>query len=142
MHGHAVVPRGSYTILDDWGGDNVLGMRASGSNSVRVEDVFVPEHHVGYLTPGLGSTPENMENGTPGTRLHGNPMYLGRLAGPFHVTLVMPVVGAARAALDEYEEIITHAQDAFDAADPALRAFRFPAPVRPGAHADRRGRGA
>ena len=106
VHAHAVVRRGSYTILDDWGGDKVLGMRASGSNSVRVEDVFVPEHHVGYLAPGLAATPESMENGTPGTRLHGNPMYLGRLAGPFHVTLVMPVVGAARAALDEYEEII------------------------------------
>ena len=48
-----------------------------------------------------------MADGTPGTRLHGNPMYLGRLAGPFHVTLVMPVVGAARAALDEYETVIT-----------------------------------
>jgi len=105
-HAHAVVPKGSYTILDDWGGDRVLGMRASGSNSVRVDDVFVPEHHVGYLSAGLGSDPHGMENGTPGTRLHGNPMYLGRLAGPFHATLVMPVVGAALAALDEYEEIL------------------------------------
>ena len=33
-------------------------------------------------------------------------MYLGQLAGPFHVTLIMPVIGAARASLDEYEEII------------------------------------
>jgi 3-hydroxy-9,10-secoandrosta-1,3,5(10)-triene-9,17-dione monooxygenase len=106
-HVHAIVPKGSYTILDDWGGDKVLGMRASGSNSVRVEKVFVPEHHVGVLSAGLGSDPAGMEQGTPGTRLHGNPMYLGRLAGPFHATLVMPIVGAARAALDEYEEIIT-----------------------------------
>jgi 3-hydroxy-9,10-secoandrosta-1,3,5(10)-triene-9,17-dione monooxygenase len=105
--GHAVVPRGQYTVLDDWGGDRVLGMCASGSNSVRIENVFVPTHHVGFLSPGLGSSPENMEAGTPGTRLHGNPMYLGRLAGPFHATLVVPVVGAARAALDEFEEIIT-----------------------------------
>ena len=94
-------------MLDDWGGDSVLGMRASGSNSVRVENVFVPEHHVGYLSPGLGGDAGELADGTPGTRLHGNPMYLGRLAGPFHVTLVVPVVGAARAALDEYEEIIT-----------------------------------
>ena len=104
--GHGVVPRSRVTVLDDWGGDKTLGMRASGSNSVRVENVFVPEHHVGYLSPGLAGTPESMANGTAGTRLHGNPMYLGRLAGPFHVTLVMPIVGAARAALDEYEEII------------------------------------
>jgi 3-hydroxy-9,10-secoandrosta-1,3,5(10)-triene-9,17-dione monooxygenase len=107
VHAHAVVAKGNYTILDDWGGDRVLGMRASGSNSVRVENVFVPAHHVAYLSAGLGSDPAGMENGTPGTRLHGNPMYLGRLAGPFHATLVMPIVGAARAALDEYEEIIT-----------------------------------
>jgi 3-hydroxy-9,10-secoandrosta-1,3,5(10)-triene-9,17-dione monooxygenase len=105
--GHAVVPKGKYTVLDDWGGDRVLGMRASGSNSVRIEGVFVPAHHVGVLAPGLSSTPESMANGTPGTRLHGNPMYLGRLAGPFHASLVVPIVGAARAALDEYEEIIT-----------------------------------
>jgi 3-hydroxy-9,10-secoandrosta-1,3,5(10)-triene-9,17-dione monooxygenase len=105
-HAHAIIAKGNYTILDDWGGDRVLGMRASGSNSVYVEDIFVPEHHVGYLSAGLGSSPEGMEHGTAGTRLHGNPMYLGRLAGPFHATLVMPVVGAARAALDEYEEII------------------------------------
>jgi len=42
VHAHAVVAKGNYTILDDWGGDRVLGMRASGSNSVRVENVFVP----------------------------------------------------------------------------------------------------
>jgi 3-hydroxy-9,10-secoandrosta-1,3,5(10)-triene-9,17-dione monooxygenase len=107
MVGHAVVPRSVITIIDDWGGDKVLGMRASGSNSVRVEETFVPEHHVGYLSPGLAGTAESMVDGTAGTRLHGNPMYLGRLAGPFHITLVMTVVGAARAALDEYEEVIT-----------------------------------
>jgi 3-hydroxy-9,10-secoandrosta-1,3,5(10)-triene-9,17-dione monooxygenase len=105
--GHAVVARGQLTVLDDWGGDRVMGMRASGSNSVRIDNVFVPEHHVGYLSPGLGSSPDNMAEGTPGTRLHGNPMYLGRLAGPFHASLVVPIVGAARAALDEFEEIIT-----------------------------------
>ena len=103
---HAVVPAGKFTILDDWGGDRVLGMAASGSNSVRVADVFVPAHHVGTLPPGLGATPESMAGGTPGTRLHGNPMYLGRLSGPFHVTLIVPVIGAARAALEEYEAII------------------------------------
>ena len=108
VHGHAMVPNGSYTILDDWGGDKVLGMRASGSNSVRVENIFVPEHHVGYLSPGLG--PERRGHGRTARPARGCmaiPMYLGRLAGPFHATLVMPIVGAARAALDEYEEIIT-----------------------------------
>lgn len=30
-----VVPRAAFSVLDDWGGDATLGMRASGSNSVR-----------------------------------------------------------------------------------------------------------
>jgi 3-hydroxy-9,10-secoandrosta-1,3,5(10)-triene-9,17-dione monooxygenase len=48
-----------------------------------------------------------MVGGTPGTRLHGNPMYLGRVVGPYHMSLVTPVIGAARAAIDEFEQIIT-----------------------------------
>ena len=58
---------------------------------------------VPYATHFIGGCFIKREGASP----HGNPMYLGRLAGPFHATLVMPVVGAARAALDEYEEIIT-----------------------------------
>ena len=45
-----------------------------------------------------------MEEGTHGTRPHRNPMYLGRFIGPYHMSLVMPVLGAARASLDEFEE--------------------------------------
>jgi 3-hydroxy-9,10-secoandrosta-1,3,5(10)-triene-9,17-dione monooxygenase len=99
----AVLPRGSYQILEDWGGDATLGMRASGSYSVKVENAVVPAHHVVALTA-LGARPEDMADGTPGTRLHGNPMYLGRLMGPYHLSLVVPIIGAARAALDEYED--------------------------------------
>jgi 3-hydroxy-9,10-secoandrosta-1,3,5(10)-triene-9,17-dione monooxygenase len=100
------VPKAQCTVLDDWGGDATLGMQASGSNSVRVTDVVVPEHFIAVGGRGLFATPEEMVDGTPGTRLHGNPMYLGRLLGPYHASLVSPVVGAARASLDEYEVII------------------------------------
>jgi acyl-CoA dehydrogenase-like protein len=102
-----VVPREQVTMLDDWGGENTLGLRASGSHSVRVDEVFVPEHMVVVAEPPMlwgghaGGAP------TPGTLLHGNPMYLGRVSGPYHASLVSPVIGAAWAALDEYEEIIT-----------------------------------
>ena len=43
---------------------------------------------------------------TPGLELHGNPIYLGRLGGFFHAGLVATVVGAAGAALDEYERLM------------------------------------
>ena len=107
-----VVPRAKLRVLDDWGGDQTLGMRASGSNSVEIRDAFVPAHHVVPMQ-GLFTRPEDMRDGTPGTRLHGNPMYLGRVAGPYHMSLVTPIVGAAKAALDEYEDIIRTRQTTF-----------------------------
>lgn len=100
-----VLPRDTVTVLDDWGGDQTIGMKASGSNSVSAEDVFVPAHHVVEI-PALAARPDGMEAGTEGTRLHGNPMYLGRLMAPYHASLVVPVIGAARAALEEYETIV------------------------------------
>jgi 3-hydroxy-9,10-secoandrosta-1,3,5(10)-triene-9,17-dione monooxygenase len=36
-----LVPRSEFEIVDDW---QVLGMRGTGSKSVRVKDLFVPEH--------------------------------------------------------------------------------------------------
>jgi 3-hydroxy-9,10-secoandrosta-1,3,5(10)-triene-9,17-dione monooxygenase len=50
-----------------------------------------------------------MTHGTdaaPGVRLHGNPMYCGRIYAVYHAGLVIPVIGAARAALEDYEQII------------------------------------
>ena len=102
-----VVPKAQVQIMDDWGSDRTLGMRASGSNSVRVDKVFVPAD---YLVEGpmMWSTPEDIVagKGTVGTHLHGNPMYLGRIMGPYHMSLVTPVIGAARAAIDEFGDII------------------------------------
>ena len=43
---------------------------------------------------------------TPGFALHGNPLYLFRPAGPYHASLVVPAVGAARASIDEFRSII------------------------------------
>ncbi|HXE16990.1 MAG TPA: hypothetical protein VN632_07160 [Stellaceae bacterium] len=99
------VPKHQVVVLDDWGGDKTLGMRASGSNSVRIDKQFIPAH---YVTPanGMWALAETMKDGTPGTKLHGNPMYLGRVMGPYHMSLVTPALGAAQAALDEFESII------------------------------------
>ncbi|HEX5999156.1 MAG TPA: acyl-CoA dehydrogenase family protein [Hyphomicrobiaceae bacterium] len=99
-----IVPRKAYEILGDWGGESTLGMRASGSNSVRITEAFVPAHWVVPMGRGLWSA-DDVPDGTFGTRLHGNPMYLGRMMGPYHASLVATVVGAARAALDEMEAI-------------------------------------
>lgn len=122
-----VVPRAAFEVLDDWGGDRTLGMRASGSHSARVRDAFVPQHMVVQLD-WLGAKPDGMENGTPGTRLHGNPMYLGRMMGPYHCSLVSVVVGTAWAALDEFEILMLRNRSL---ADPTLLWADHPDYLRP-----------
>ncbi len=102
-----VVPKGQFTVLDDWGGGAQLGMQASGSHSVRVDQVFVPEHLV------VPANWTRREGATPGTELHGNPMYLGMIYGVYHAGLVVALVGAARAALEEFEGIITTRKTTF-----------------------------
>ncbi|MDZ5601182.1 hypothetical protein SJI00_00065 [Pseudomonas sp. RP23018S] len=96
-----LVPRSEFSILNDWGGSEILGMRASGSNSIRLDDVFVPEQAVVPFAGFFAN--QDVSNGTVGTRLHGNPLYLGYLMLPYHANLLAPVIGAARAALDEYQ---------------------------------------
>jgi 3-hydroxy-9,10-secoandrosta-1,3,5(10)-triene-9,17-dione monooxygenase len=96
-----VIPRDQVTVLDDWGDGVTLGMNSSGSNSVRVDRVFVPTRR---------TSPWNWTRLTepaPGVAIHGNPLYCGRIYAVYHAGLVIPVIGAARAALDEYEQIIT-----------------------------------
>jgi len=121
---NVVVPKGSYTIVDDWGGDRTLGMRASGSNSVKVDKAFVPEHYV-VRADGMWAKAEGMIDGTPGTKLHGNPMYLGRTMGPYHMSLVTPTLGAARAAIDEFEDIIKTRQTLFPPVIPRYQHVDF-----------------
>jgi 3-hydroxy-9,10-secoandrosta-1,3,5(10)-triene-9,17-dione monooxygenase len=98
-----IIPRAQYEILDDWGGDKSLGMRGSGSHSVRITDQFVPDH---YVTDGVLLTLADWSEGTPGTRLHGNPMYLGIMGGAYHATFTAILTGTAYAALDEYEALM------------------------------------
>jgi 3-hydroxy-9,10-secoandrosta-1,3,5(10)-triene-9,17-dione monooxygenase len=99
------VAKDKVTMLSDWGGDVALGMQGSGSNSVRLEQVFVPHHHIAYGDVLFGQDID-WRQGTPGARLHGNPMYLGVVGGPYHLCFSAIMSGAARAAFDEYEVLL------------------------------------
>jgi len=98
--GVALIPRPQWKMLDDWGA--ILGMRGSGSNTVVVERAEVPEKHV----IALDMLDVDVSKGTPGSRLHGNPMYAGRCSSFFHAELIALMSGLGLAALDEYESII------------------------------------
>ncbi len=122
----AVMLREQVTVLDDWGDGATLGMNASGSNSVRADAVFVPAHR----TVPWDWTRHDTQ--APGASLHGNPMYCGRIYGVYHAGLVIPVIGAARAALGEYEHIIKTRPTYFP---PHVPRYTHPDYQRPYGHA-------
>jgi 3-hydroxy-9,10-secoandrosta-1,3,5(10)-triene-9,17-dione monooxygenase len=108
-----VVPRASIEVLPDWGGDAAMGMQASGSNSVRLTRVFIPDAHIVPSPIGLLST-DGLPDGTPGTRLHQEGLFLGIIFGWFSCEFGAILTGAARAALEEYERILTAKPMLFD----------------------------
>lgn len=100
-----VVPKGRFQMLDDWG--DMLGMRGSGSNSVVLEDVFVPHH----MTIRMNRAPTLLGD-TPGTRLHGgNPLYGGLFQAFAEGSLAAMAVGTAEAAIDEYAHLLKTRND-------------------------------
>jgi 3-hydroxy-9,10-secoandrosta-1,3,5(10)-triene-9,17-dione monooxygenase len=97
-----VADRSQWEMLDDWG--DLLGLRGSGSHTVKLEDGFVPD---GWALPDTQLVEVDVSGGTPGSRLHGNPMYAGRCFSVFQLELTALMIGAARGALDEYQAIVT-----------------------------------
>lgn len=111
-----VIPRSHYTILDDWGGGQTIGLQASGSNSVRVDDVFVPERFTttGGMVAGSGTATVVDDGVAQGARIHGNPMYMGNSV-PFGAgELACAQIGAARAALVEFEKVVRTKKRTFE----------------------------
>jgi 3-hydroxy-9,10-secoandrosta-1,3,5(10)-triene-9,17-dione monooxygenase len=58
--GYLLVPFADIEIIDDW---HVLGLAGTGSRSLRLHDVFVPEHRCVLLSELLAGTP-------PGAKVH------------------------------------------------------------------------
>jgi 3-hydroxy-9,10-secoandrosta-1,3,5(10)-triene-9,17-dione monooxygenase len=89
-------------MLDDWG--HLLGLKGSGSQSIVFEGGRIPAHWALEDTFMIDVDPSE---GTPGLRLHDNPMYGGRAISCFTLTLGAIMIGAAYNALDEYETMMT-----------------------------------
>ncbi|NWL78076.1 flavin-dependent monooxygenase [Pseudomonas taiwanensis] len=89
-----LVPRSDYSIVDNW---DVMGLEATGSHDVLVEDVFVPEHRTHRSIDGfLQNSPGNAVNTAPLFRL------------PFGQIFVRAVssstIGALQGAIDLFVE--------------------------------------
>ena len=88
-----LVPRAQTEVVDSW---YIAGMRGTGSNDIRVDDLFVPEYRA---TPFVAV----LEGTTAGQALHANPMYQFPFI-PFLMVEVVPVVtGLLRGAATAFE---------------------------------------
>jgi len=94
-----VVPSDQYEMLDDW--HDMFGLKGSGSNSVVITDAFIPEDFVDETIFG-----DDGSGDMPGLKVHGNPMYNGIFMGFAPGELACSQVGAAWAALEEFEKHI------------------------------------
>ena len=87
--GMALLPRADYRVDDTW---YVAGMRASGSNTVVAEDVFVPEHRMLSLIPAFSGANVAERTDSAFARSAFGPMLV--------MVLVGPQLGMGRAAVE------------------------------------------
>jgi 3-hydroxy-9,10-secoandrosta-1,3,5(10)-triene-9,17-dione monooxygenase len=89
------VPKTDYRLNDQW---HVVGMQGTDSNTIVVENAFVPHHRVYWL--------ERAERtGTsPGQQLHPNALYQLPFIPTLGVSLVPVAIGSARSAIAHFQE--------------------------------------
>ncbi len=96
-----LVPKSDYSIEDDW---FVSGLRGTGSKSIALEDVFVPEHRV-------VANEDVWVGRTTGARIYTSPFYrLPRLQVQTW-GIVAPVVGMAQGVVDVFDERVRTRRD-------------------------------
>jgi 3-hydroxy-9,10-secoandrosta-1,3,5(10)-triene-9,17-dione monooxygenase len=98
--------RDQFEIVDNW---NVIGMQGTGSRRVVIDDAFVTADRALWFLDGQGRPVRHQ----PGHALHPNPLYHGWLAPLLISELAAVSVGAARGALDIYEEILNNKKTSF-----------------------------
>ena len=105
-HRMCLVPRSDYEVVDDW---HVLGMRSTGSKSVRATEVFVPEHRAlsMYLARGGAEF--------PGAAVSSNPLYRVPLSALGSHCLAGAGVGNAQGALEMTIEAIKERSTSYTA---------------------------
>jgi 3-hydroxy-9,10-secoandrosta-1,3,5(10)-triene-9,17-dione monooxygenase len=105
--GSALIPISQVTLSNDW---DTIGLRGSGSVSVSVEGVFVPNERIALFSKALQEDYANLD-------LRDEPLYRLPLI-PLHATkLVFPALGMAKAALELFLEKAGHRGIAFSPYD-------------------------
>ncbi len=89
------LPKTDYRLNDQW---HVVGMQGTDSNTIVVEDAFVPHHRVYWL--------ERAERtgASPGQQLHPGPLYQLPFIPTLGLSLVPAAVGSARSAIAHFQQ--------------------------------------
>ena len=90
--GDFLIPVGEVEVRDDW---DVVGLTASGSNSVTAKNVLVPAHR--YLSMRAAMAGEN-----PGAGMHAGSLYKAPVVPVLALALAPPALGIAEGALEEF----------------------------------------
>jgi 3-hydroxy-9,10-secoandrosta-1,3,5(10)-triene-9,17-dione monooxygenase len=101
--GSAVIPISQVTLLHDW---DTIGLRGSGSTSVAVKDVFVPNERIALLS-------KTLQEDYASTHLRDEPLYRLALVTFLATKLVFPALGMAKAALELFLEKAPHRSIAY-----------------------------
>jgi 3-hydroxy-9,10-secoandrosta-1,3,5(10)-triene-9,17-dione monooxygenase len=94
------IPRSEWERLDDWG--TQIGLKGSGSHSIRIENGFVPEN---WALPNTGLMNYDIFK-VPGERVHGNPMYAGSSYSFFMMEAAAVSTGIAAGAVQAFGELM------------------------------------
>jgi 3-hydroxy-9,10-secoandrosta-1,3,5(10)-triene-9,17-dione monooxygenase len=89
-----LLPQGQFEIIDDW---FTIGLKATGSKSVLIKDVFIPDERAVLVADLSGGT-------AAGSRLHPGVLFQAASDFTFSLPGAMPSVGAARGYLRLFEQ--------------------------------------
>ncbi len=87
-----LIPGQAFSIKDTW---HTVGMRGTGSNTVVVDDIFVPFEHTLRVD-------DMRESTTPGAKLNTAAMFRAPWIYYANLTFLAPMLGAALGALEDY----------------------------------------
>lgn len=94
--GVALIPVEQIEILNDW---NVIGISGSGSSSVSVKNVFVPNARIGSVTRAI-------EGDYPSSHLADEPLFQTACMPMLAIILAFPALGLGVAALETFLETL------------------------------------
>jgi 3-hydroxy-9,10-secoandrosta-1,3,5(10)-triene-9,17-dione monooxygenase len=89
-----VLPKSEVEVIDDW---FTVGMRGTGSRSIKIDNAFIPAHRSCRLSDMLAGT-------SPGAQVHSAPVYRMPFSDLAPFSIIGAPIGMARGAISSFAE--------------------------------------